>query len=285
MATPHTDYETLRSSILFRFRELKGGAGSGNFGHGGRPGERGGSSSEGGSVATPSASELASQFKDLPRGWLGGSLFRSDTAIELTSQYRTTEQRRQEYARLAAASSRDSALRAMDSEKDWGTGWTNATDEWQAAQALGASSSVSKATKEAMSEEKVKPLSDDDVKAFKERLDITHEHMLKENPEGTITVYRGIKGAQAKKAQGQIDDNNELELGVHGLSSWSTYPSTAAGFAGKKGVIVAMDVPIKDVWSAGSRVLGSQIVRFTDQHGEVVVKTSDPSRRVRVTRR
>lgn len=49
MTLPHTDYETLRSAILFRYNELKGGAGSGNFNHGGRPGEQGGSSSgEGG---------------------------------------------------------------------------------------------------------------------------------------------------------------------------------------------------------------------------------------------
>jgi hypothetical protein len=169
----------------------------------------------------------------------------------------------------------------MDSEKAWGTGWAAATDEWQAAQALGANDSVSKATREEISS-RGKPLSDTDLSAFRERGSLLQTSLADEHPSGEVELYRGIKGAQAKKLGGEV--GGEVELGVHGLSSWSTSRSVAAEFSGKSGRILSTTVKIKDVWSTGEHIMAHQIIRFSDQHGEYVIKTSGKTRAARVVR-
>jgi hypothetical protein len=223
-----------------------------------------------------SSKELSEEFKELPKNY-GSQNFQSDTATELTSPYRSTPERRAEYERIKAASNRDAALRTMDSEKQWGTNWAVAVDEWQAAQALGANDSVSRTTKDALKE--AKSLSDDDLKAFKTRVSLLHAQLEKDHPSGQVELYRGIKGPQAKKL-----DLGAAELGVHGLSSWSTSRRTAEEFVGKSGRLLKTTASIKDVWATGDHVVANQVVRLTDQHGEYVLKTSGKSRPVHVVR-
>jgi hypothetical protein len=104
--------------------------------------------------------------------------------------------------------------------------------------------------------------------------------LLKEHPSGQIEVYRGIKGAQIKK----LGTEEEVDLGVHALSSWSTHVFTAQEFAGKKGAVLKTTISISDVWATGEHAMEHQLMRMADQHGEIVVLSSDKSRRVHVVR-
>ncbi len=239
--------------------------------------EHGKWTSDAGSTITPTAKDLKEHFKGLPISNFFNN-YHSDTAIELTSPYRSTSERRAEYADIEKASNRDSALRAMDSEKNWGSGWAAATDEWQAAQALGASTSASKTTV-GLIKEQGKPLSVTDVAAFKERYNLLQKSLEKNHPSGEVTLYRGVKGPQAKKIEGRT-----TELGVHGLSSWSDRQYVASEFAGKSGRVLQTNAKVKDIWTTGEHVVANQVVRIADQHGEYVVKTAGKSRTVNVIR-
>ena len=179
------------------------------------------------------------------------------------------------------ASSTESMYRAMQSGNDWqgAGGWESAADEWAAAQALGANTESSRATKQAIAS--MKELSEQDVAAFDARRKFAVESLRKEFGD-EVTLYRGVKGAQAKKIKESGED--EVELGVRSIASFATIRGSAEDFAGKNGVVVEVKVPVEDAWMVRG-VMPRGIVSFSDDAGEVVLMNRDKTRKARVVNR
>jgi HK97 family phage portal protein len=179
------------------------------------------------------------------------------------------------------ASSTESMYRAMQSGNDWqgAGGWESAADEWAAAQALGANAGTSRATKQAISS--MKELSEQDVAAFEARRKFAVESLRAEHGD-EVTLYRGIKGSQAKKIKESGEE--EVELGVRSIASFATVRGSAEGFAGKNGVVVEVRVPVEDAWMVRS-AMPRRISSYSDDAGEVVLMNRANTRKARVVRR
>ena len=63
-----SNYQSLVDKVVELTEQLKGGKGSGNFGHAGRPGKQGGSSSKGGSSLQPSPPPSNKSFSKKSKG-------------------------------------------------------------------------------------------------------------------------------------------------------------------------------------------------------------------------
>ncbi len=233
--------------------------------------------------------------KNEPKAGIG-STFASDTANELYYDARRTPELVAAVEEISSKSSIGSAIRVVDSGKAWGTGWIAAHDEWNAASKLGGSGSMPKATIEDAAEaasgsgwRKPKEMTEDALNAFKARREIFQKRLLAKNPDGFVTVYRGISGAQARKL---IKENpakdQEVDLGVHQLSSWSMDEYDAGEFAfgpkrKKVGVVLSARIPIKDVWTAGR--IGQGVIRFEDTMNEVVTLNAQKTIKAKVVSR
>jgi len=178
------------------------------------------------------------------------------------------------------ASSTESMYRAMQSGNDWQSagGWESVADEWAAANALGANGLSSRTTQSALKSSQ--PLSETDLKAFEARRAFAVDALRKEYGD-EITLYRGIKGSQAKKIKESGD--SEVEFGVRSIASFATSSASASEFAGKNGVVVEVKVPVEDAWMVRG-VMPRKIVSFSDDAGEVVLMNRTESRRGRVVR-
>jgi hypothetical protein len=182
---------------------------------------------------------------------------------------------------IERASDQDAMLRATSSQMEWNTNWAGATDEWQAAQALGASKNMGKATKDEI-KERGKALSEKDVAAFKARQSFVAQHVRAAHGE-TVTVYRGIGKRQADKLRGEEGEpwGREVDLPVYGLSSWSTKENIAAGFAGEKGFVVKAQIPASRAWNTNELVL-NRLVNFSDDHGEIAFTHGEATEKVTI---
>lgn len=178
-------------------------------------------------------------------------------------------------------SSRAAALSSIESQMAWGTNFAGAAKEWQAAEKLGGSGSKGLAARSAVKESP--PLSDDEVSAFRARQEFTQVYVRdqfagKIDAEGNIELYRGVSGSQGRKireAGGQ-----EVDLAVHSLSSFTLSRRDAEDFArGKNGVVLKVKVPVKDLWSAPRMTSPHQVIRFSEDSGELVVLNSAKYRR------
>ena len=175
-------------------------------------------------------------------------------------------------------SSTQSMYRAMESGNEWqGTAWESATDEWAAAEKLGGNGSASKTTKELLA--KSAAMSESDVSAFAARREFAVAALRAEHGD-EVTLYRGIKGAQARKIResGQED----VDLGVRSLASFATSRTSAAGFAGKNGVVVEVKVPVEDAWMVRDVMPCRMIHNFSDDAGEVVLLNKKKTRKAKV---
>jgi HK97 family phage portal protein len=181
--------------------------------------------------------------------------------------------------RVEEAGGKDAMYRALQSGNDWqGTAWQSAADEWAAAEALGGNGTSSKATKDAVKGGKA--LSENDIKAFEARKQATIDHLRKEYGD-EMTLYRGVKGSQAKKIRESSQD--EVDLGVYSLSSFATSRASASGFAGKSGVVVEVKVPVEDAWMH-RELMPRRIASYSDDAGEVVIHNKTKTRKARVSR-
>ena len=177
-------------------------------------------------------------------------------------------------------SSTESMYRAMESGNSWqGTAWESATDEWAAAEKLGGNGSTSKTTKELLSASSA--LSDSDVAAFAARREFAIAALRAEHGD-EVTLYRGVKGAQARKLQESGSD--DVDLGVRSLSSFATSRTSAGEFAGKKGVIVEVKVPVEDAWMVRDVMPRRMINNFSDDAGEVVLLNKAKTRKAKIVR-
>lgn len=181
---------------------------------------------------------------------------------------------------IESKSSTESMYRAMESGNSWqGTAWESATDEWSAAERLGGNGSTSKTTKELLLTSS--QLSDSDVSAFAARREFAVAALRAEHGD-EVTLYRGVKGAQAKKIRESEQD--DIDLGVRSLSSFATSKTSAAGFAGKNGVVVEVKVPVEDAWMVRNAMPRRMVNNFSDDAGEVVLLNKGKTRKARVVR-
>ena len=178
------------------------------------------------------------------------------------------------------ASDREAMYRALGSQSEWNTKWATAIDEWNAAHGLGANGAMSRTTRDELKGSK--PLSDVELAAFSARMEFVQD-IVGERIGKTLTLYRGFRGAYARKVLAAVGTDDVVDLPVYGLSSWTDNPRRAREFAGKAGVVVKATVSLSDVWNASG--IGVQnVTRFSDDHGEVVTLNREATRRVTLFR-
>ncbi|MBI3184709.1 MAG: DNA adenine methylase, partial [Myxococcales bacterium] len=186
--------------------------------------------------------------------------------------------------RMEAAAGRDAMLAGLEAQATWNTNYDSDTKDWLAAQRMGASDSVSRTTADAV---KAATLDEANFRAIQERVGFTQEWVRQTYGERVI-AYRGIKGRQAGAVQKALEEaeaagitSDQINLAVHGLSSFTTSKTKAFDFAGRGGVVVQTSISYKEVFLAND--LGAKgIIRYSDDHGELVVLSRKPARRVNV---
>ena len=124
-------------------------------------------------------------------------------------------------------------------------------------------------------------MSDSDVAAFAARREFAIAALRAEHGD-EVTLYRGVKGAQARKLQESGSD--DVDLGVRSLSSFATSRTSAGEFAGKKGVIVEVKVPVEDAWMVRDVMPRRMINNFSDDAGEVVLLNKAKTRKAKIVR-
>jgi 2'-5' RNA ligase len=177
---------------------------------------------------------------------------------------------------IEKASSREAMYDVLESGMRWNRDFKDAGLEWAAARALGGNTDLPKGMKPPS-------LTDDQKAAFRARMEFVQEHTRQEyNGASTVDVYRGVKGAQGKIIN--QSDENEIDLKVRSLSSWTPYRSLAQGFAGtgSTGVVLRATVPVRDIFWNNDIVRGMRMFNFSDDAKELVTLTSSATRRSRV---
>lgn len=197
---------------------------------------------------------------------------------------------------IAKATDDDTMLNVLHSQNTWSLNWVGATREWRAADAAGGNGTYSRGTKDAFedperftSEErkKTRPLEAKEQKAFEARRQFVQEYFRKKYGD-EVTVYRGIRGPQAKKIKENYGAKDEIDLPVYGLSSWSVSPGAASDFAmtGKAsrqkftGVVVKTTIKPEDVWLLPREVGPTDVIRFSEDRGEIVTLNKNKTRKV-----
>jgi hypothetical protein len=187
-------------------------------------------------------------------------------------------------------SSRDAMVRAMESQVKWNLGGNQL--EWVAAQALGGNGSEAEMMSRVPGEKA--ELTEDIKQAFRARTEFIQAR-VREKYGDEITVYRGVYGTYAGKLK-QLwraggSPEQEIDIPVRSLQSWTTDMSAAAQFAfgytksgllGKRGgVVLKKRISWKDVW--GSNEIGAKnAIRFSDDHDELVVLHKEPTTKAEI---
>lgn len=259
----------------------KGGAGSGNWGHAGRPGLVGGSavgSSRPAPTGTMSRADLIAEAQKRERASSGPFGSNSTMLENLAYPLRQSDEAFDEIERVVAASNFDSAQRAIDSQARWQGDWVGALDEWQAAAQLGANGAMSTTTQEGLRDArtaegmyrfrfKLTDLSATDIQAFTARKAWMEDRFRQEYGTDEVVVYRGVDRAYAKK----LPSTGAVEIPSYGLSSWTTDPGVAREFArGKNGKVLKTTIRAADVWLLPRRGI-EDVIRVADARGEIVV--------------
>lgn len=256
----------------------KGGPGSGNFGHAGRPGLVGGSargtSAPAGAMAR--ADLIAEAERRLEAARRDDELISSAMIYSLAAPRRRSEAAFAEIEQVVAASDFDSAQRALDSQAAWQSGHRNAIAEWQAAQAAGANGVVSAATQQAL-QAGAQPLADADTRAFAARRAWMVTEFRRKYGD-SVTVYRGVSGKYVK----DLPTAGPIDLPVYGLSSWTTSRYEAFKFvSGKYGKLLKTTISAADVWLlARHGVTG--VSNYDDALDEIVIINRGQTRPVEV---
>jgi hypothetical protein len=245
----------------------------------------------GGDIPTKPSPEYQKEIRAWAAKQIGGSAIgKPDALFILGSEYRATDETDAMAEYIEKHSSREAMVRAMSSQTEWGTGYAFATGEWQGAWACGANKKCSKATQEEIDfSNKKQPFAEDDAKAFRARTEFlqarVREVYADKIHDDKITLYRGVHGKQAQEiVRRGIQQDEEVDVEQYGLSSWTTSQYDAQHFArGMKrkerySAVLKTDVDIKDVYG-GNDVGARGVIRFSDDHGEIVVMNRGTKRR------
>lgn len=175
---------------------------------------------------------------------------------------------------IEKASSREAMLQAMRSHATWSGDYLGDSHNWVAAQAFGAQGSKPK-----LVSLKLK-LDEPTLAAFKARTKFVQDWARREYGD-KITVYRGVKGEQARDLE--QTKGREVELKTHMLASFTTLRSKAEAFAGKNGIVLETTITPDEVFIAND--LGTKpIQRFSDDRGELVVMGKGLTRKAKIAR-
>lgn len=183
-------------------------------------------------------------------------------------------------------SSRSAMVKAMSSQTSWGPSG-GSKSEWRGAEALGATIPEKWLKEDARGWKEHPKLTEVEGKAFQARSEFIQHRVKKLYPDSIkgdkIVLYRGIHGTQAKKlVESGARQGSAINLGVYPLSSFSVKRYSAMRFAdgtsvtssrGRKQryqVVLKCEVPISDIFGAND-VGGRSVIRYSDDHGEVVV--------------
>jgi hypothetical protein len=241
-----------------------------------------------------------SKYREEIRAWAtaeekryGGVISSPDGVVILSSPYRATDQTDAMAQFMEKRSSRASMVRALSSQTSWnmGGGWA----EWAAAAKICGREAPPQP--ESYYGKPEPDLSDDDLKAYKARMEFIQAHIRHQYGD-EITVFRGLKGAFARKVKEaavqvarEVGNHFEAELPVRELSSWTPSQSTAEDFAygytrsGRnkhgKGIVVSMTMKTDDVFNS-NEVGAKNVIRFTDDHDELVMLGREPTVKVRI---
>lgn len=205
----------------------------------------------------------------------------SEVLHELTSPYRQNPEALDEIQSVASKSSFDSTVKALDSQMAWQSGWAALKPEWEAAQRAGGNGQMSKTAKEEMNNPGWKykePLSESDHKAFAARREWMQQKFRELHGE-EIEVYRGVKGAYAKK----LPESGEVDLPGYALSSWTVDEFDAHEFAGSKGRVLRTKIKASDIWML-PRVGIESALKIADARNEVVILNTSKTRKAEVVR-
>jgi hypothetical protein len=252
-----------------------GGAGSGNFGHGGRPGEVGGSAEDSSppvSVEKTSAEFNSKLYSDMNSFIAGKSTIgmglKESGAYSLIRAMKEDNQSAFTMAReMEKVSSREATLDAFGTQVQWlQAGVFESSKELDAASGK---------------------LSGDQQRAYETRAAVHQELFSRDHPdlidaEGNVTLYRGVTGPQAK----QLEEGKDVSLVVRSLSSWTLSKRDAQGFAErlnatgratKYGALLEAKVHLRDVWSVPREYGPQPAMRYADDRHEVVVRARSGS--------
>jgi hypothetical protein len=64
---------------------------------------------------------------------------------------------------------------------------------------------------------------------------------------GKIKLYRGIQGEYANQIKESLKKDNDLEIPVYSVTSWTSDLDVAEKFANKKGVVLVKEIPVEDI--------------------------------------
>lgn len=188
---------------------------------------------------------------------------------------------------VEGATDRETMMKVVKSQMDWQSSPSKAVDEWKAARALGMSEAVPQDVKAQL--EQNPEMDRKTLKAFMAREEFTQAFLREKyagqiDSEDRITLYRGVSGPQAREIQRLKKD--DIDVGVHGLSSFSTDIQSARDFAfvvskSLRGAVLEVKVPVKEVWAA-PQDLSPQGFKYLNDRGEVVVRSKTGTRSARV---
>jgi len=243
------------------------------------------------------------KYREAIRAWAtaeekkhGGVIGSPDGVVILSSPYRATDETDAMAEYMEKRSSRESMVRALSSQTSWnmGGGWA----EWAAAAKI-VGRELPKQSGGFYHRDEPE-LSDDDLKAYEARAEFIQAR-IRERYGDEIMVFRGLKGAFARKvkeAAVKVDEpgggyHYEAELPVRELSSWTPSARTAGDFAygynrrGQqkhgKGCVVSMQMKTDDVFNS-NEVGAKNVIRFTDDHDELVMLGREPTVTVKMER-
>lgn len=204
----------------------------------------------------------------------------STVAYAINAPLRRTEEGMQEARQvLRTAGDYDAVERVLGSQVMWEQegGWATAVDEWEAAQRLGGNGVTSKTTKDEFKRDSSRTaLNDKELSGFKARREWMQQK-FREVHGDEVEVYRGVKGAYAKK----LPESGEVDLPSYALSSWSLSSTDAREFSGKTGRVIKTKIKAEDVWLLPATGVRSPHT-IADAGNEVVVLNTGKTRRATV---
>jgi len=287
--------------IAQRLIKRLGGEGSGNIGHKGRPGEVGGSAPGRGyqipkvnpayveDLRNWTKSLLVNAFDATPQIISEANKFNRKALYALTghNKYESSDSPIFDEAfTIEKISNRVEMTNVLGSHMNWAQfGPNSSIQEFQAAQILGGQGgTMPKEIKYYLQAKdwdgflQNPPLTKIAIKAYQARRTWQIEQLRKKYGD-TLTLYRGINGTQVKnlkKTLGNRGEGDEIDLGVHMLSSFTISKDGANNFATmnkkkvKDGAILKVTVPVEQAWFAEEfRPIATP--RFVEDLGEIVI--------------
>jgi len=242
------------------FIGVKGGPGSGNWGHAGRPGLRGGSGGRGvyspGGVVLSNAEGSASNSmaishldSNMPRSWFIATHAQRAEAKRGICAYLSTKtgvdkEDVRSFIGQWSRSSNDTDMRSLAIQRDAAKEFGVKLSDWQEGKIVENESLAKRATFDPSLPSSFKPLlpSNQQQSLLRAMYTNTQEALREQGIKGHVRLYRGINmpdvATKGWKPRDIVDYNGNT------IESWSASRQTAGTFGN---VVVSMDVPVENI--------------------------------------